>query len=149
MCFLKQYMAFQNTACTGMAFGTAYLAESMVWMTRHLARLVHPIVLTVFAACTRGIFAGSGSRYRIRHWQLQVGCTSMHSNSDPSCFVLAKHCLDWCLCKPCRETEQYLAVSLCRVTAHFVPVQGQAKPKTVILVKFDASVMKREERLPS
>lgn len=33
-----------------------------------------------------------------------------------------------------------------RVTAHFVPVKGQAKPKTTFLMKFDASVLQREAR---
>lgn len=37
----------------------------------------------------------------------------------------------------------------CRVTAHFVPVKGQSKPKTTILMKFDTAVMQREQRLPS
>lgn len=36
-----------------------------------------------------------------------------------------------------------------RVTAHFVPVKGQSKPKTTILMKFDTAVMQREQRLPS
>ena len=35
----------------------------------------------------------------------------------------------------------------CRVTAHFVPVKGQPKPKTTILMKFDAAVLAREHRL--
>ncbi|CAK0762156.1 hypothetical protein CVIRNUC_002928 [Coccomyxa viridis] len=34
-----------------------------------------------------------------------------------------------------------------RVTAHFVPVKGQPKPKTTILMKFDAAVLAREHRL--
>lgn len=36
-----------------------------------------------------------------------------------------------------------------RVTAHFVPVEGLAKPRTTILVKFDRAVLEREERLAS
>ncbi|KAK9909663.1 hypothetical protein WJX75_005779 [Coccomyxa subellipsoidea] len=36
-----------------------------------------------------------------------------------------------------------------RVTAHFVPVKGQPKPKTTILMKFDGTVLAREHRLPS
>lgn len=35
-----------------------------------------------------------------------------------------------------------------RVTAHSVPVPGQARPKTVILMKFNAAVMQREQRMP-
>lgn len=35
-----------------------------------------------------------------------------------------------------------------RVTAHYVPVEGQPRPKTTILMKFEASVMAREGRLP-
>ena len=34
-----------------------------------------------------------------------------------------------------------------RVTAHFVPVKGQAKPKTTILMKFDPSVVQRDKDL--
>lgn len=34
-----------------------------------------------------------------------------------------------------------------RVTAHFVTVDGQQKPRTTLLVKFDASVLAREKRL--
>ena len=37
----------------------------------------------------------------------------------------------------------------CRVTVHFVPVKGQPKPKTTILMKFEAAVLAREQRLPS
>ena len=41
-----------------------------------------------------------------------------------------------------------LSVALaCRVTAHFVPVKGMAKPKTTILMKFEPSVMSRS-RMP-
>mmetsp|Transcript_6631 Transcript_6631/g.19116 ORF Transcript_6631/g.19116 Transcript_6631/m.19116 type:complete len:197 (+) Transcript_6631:324-914(+) len=36
-----------------------------------------------------------------------------------------------------------------RVTAHSVEVEGQARPKTTILMKFDASVMAREARMPA
>ncbi|KAK9835153.1 hypothetical protein WJX81_001806 [Elliptochloris bilobata] len=36
-----------------------------------------------------------------------------------------------------------------RVSAHFVAVKGQAKPKTTILVKFEPSVLQRESRLPN
>ena len=36
-----------------------------------------------------------------------------------------------------------------RVSAHFVAVKGQAKPKTTILMKFEASVLQRESRLPN
>lgn len=36
-----------------------------------------------------------------------------------------------------------------RVTAHFVPVPGQPRPKTTILMKFDASVLQRDSALPS
>ena len=35
----------------------------------------------------------------------------------------------------------------CRVKAHFVPVKGQPKPKTTILMKFDAAVLAREHQL--
>jgi hypothetical protein len=35
------------------------------------------------------------------------------------------------------------------VSAHFVAVKGQAKPKTTILMKFEASVLQRESCLPS
>eukprot|EP00887_Chlorella_sp_A99_P007490 scaffold2.g7490.t1 len=35
-----------------------------------------------------------------------------------------------------------------RVTAHFVQVPGQAKPKTTLLMKFEPSVLERERRLP-
>ena len=38
---------------------------------------------------------------------------------------------------------------LCRVTAHFVAVKDQPKPKTTILMKFDPSVMQREQRMPA
>ena len=34
-----------------------------------------------------------------------------------------------------------------RVTAHFVPVPGQPRPKTTLLMKFDAETMAREKRL--
>lgn len=34
-----------------------------------------------------------------------------------------------------------------RVTAHFVTVQGQSKPRTTLLIKFDALVIERENRL--
>eukprot|EP00793_Prasinoderma_coloniale_P005668 PRCOL_00004142-RA len=34
-----------------------------------------------------------------------------------------------------------------RVTAHSVPVEGQAKPRTVFLVKFDEDVMRREAQM--
>jgi hypothetical protein len=36
------------------------------------------------------------------------------------------------------------------VTAHYVPVPGQARPKTVILMKFHgyAAIMQREQRMP-
>jgi trafficking protein particle complex subunit 5 len=34
-----------------------------------------------------------------------------------------------------------------RVTAHFVPIPGQARPKTTLLLKFDAETMAREKRL--
>ncbi len=34
-----------------------------------------------------------------------------------------------------------------RVTAHSVEVEGQSRPKTTILMKFDASVMARESRM--
>ena len=37
----------------------------------------------------------------------------------------------------------------CRVTAHFVPVKGQAKPKTTILMKFEPLVLQRERRSPT
>ena len=33
----------------------------------------------------------------------------------------------------------------CRVTAHFVPVPGQTKPKTTILMKFDEAVIQRNK----
>lgn len=36
-----------------------------------------------------------------------------------------------------------------RVSAHFVAVKGQAKPKTTILMKFEPAVLQRESRLPS
>ena len=36
----------------------------------------------------------------------------------------------------------------CRVTAHFVAIKGQARAKTTFLMKFDASVLQREHRLP-
>ncbi|PSC70249.1 Trafficking particle complex subunit 5 [Micractinium conductrix] len=35
-----------------------------------------------------------------------------------------------------------------RVTAHYVPVPGQPRPKTVILMKFAPAVMQREARMP-
>lgn len=35
-----------------------------------------------------------------------------------------------------------------RVTAHYVPVAGQPRPKTVILMKFNTAVMQREQRMP-
>ena len=35
------------------------------------------------------------------------------------------------------------------MTVHFVPVKGQPKPKTTILMKFEAAVLAREQRLPS
>lgn len=35
----------------------------------------------------------------------------------------------------------------CRVTAHFVSVPGQPRPRTTLLIKFDAEVMQREARL--
>uniref|UniRef100_A0A7S1SV93 Trafficking protein particle complex subunit n=1 Tax=Tetraselmis chuii TaxID=63592 RepID=A0A7S1SV93_9CHLO len=34
-----------------------------------------------------------------------------------------------------------------RVSAHFVPVAGSERPKTTILMKFDAATMKREARM--
>ncbi|KAH7623929.1 hypothetical protein Ndes2526B_g01179 [Nannochloris sp. 'desiccata'] len=34
-----------------------------------------------------------------------------------------------------------------RVTAHFVQVEGHPRPRTTILMKFDQSVMQREQRL--
>lgn len=36
-----------------------------------------------------------------------------------------------------------------RVSAHYVTVKGQAKPKTTILMKFEAAVLQRESRLPN
>lgn len=36
-----------------------------------------------------------------------------------------------------------------RVSAHFVAVKGQAKPKTTILMKFEPAVLQRESRLPN
>lgn len=36
-----------------------------------------------------------------------------------------------------------------RVTAHFVAVKGAPRPKTTILMKFDSSVLLREQRLPA
>lgn len=36
----------------------------------------------------------------------------------------------------------------CSVTAHYVPVAGQPRPKTVILMKFNTAVMQREQRMP-
>ena len=35
-----------------------------------------------------------------------------------------------------------------RVTAHYVPVKGLAKPKTTILMKFESGVLARESRMP-
>ena len=40
---------------------------------------------------------------------------------------------------------QASAISTCRVTAHFVPVPGQTKPKTTILMKFEESVIQRNK----
>jgi trafficking protein particle complex subunit 5 len=34
-----------------------------------------------------------------------------------------------------------------RVTAHFVAVEGQSRPKTTVLMKFDPEVVEREKRL--
>lgn len=48
----------------------------------------------------------------------------------------------------CLYTQQ-LMCCLCRVTAHFVAVKGAPKPKTTILMKFDSSVLLREQRLPT
>lgn len=36
-----------------------------------------------------------------------------------------------------------------RVTAHNVAVKGAPRPKTTILMKFDSSVLLREQRLPA
>lgn len=41
-----------------------------------------------------------------------------------------------------------LHCACCRVTAHYVAVKEQARPKTVILMKFSAAVMQREQRMP-
>ena len=54
----------------------------------------------------------------------------------------------------CHELKEPVRVaetieSACRVTAHFVPIAGQPRPKTTILMKFDASVLQRDLRLPS
>jgi hypothetical protein len=35
----------------------------------------------------------------------------------------------------------------CRVTAHFVAVEGQQRPRVTLLMKFAAEVMQREARL--
>ena len=53
--------------------------------------------------------------------------------------------LQWCHCALVLPEVYYL---LCRVTAHFVPVKGMAKPKTTILMKFEPSVLSREGRMP-
>jgi len=36
-----------------------------------------------------------------------------------------------------------------RVTAHSVPIDGMARPKTTILIKFEQEVLERELRLGS
>lgn len=46
-------------------------------------------------------------------------------------------------------SHKILSLLVCRVTAHNVPVKGAPRPKTTILMKFEAAVMVREQRLPA
>jgi hypothetical protein len=79
------------------------------------------------AGIVRGVLEGAGFPAR---------CAEQRSCSE-SCDT-ASHPAPPC-CLP----------AACRVTAHSVPVKDQPRPKTTILIKFDASVLAREQRLPS
>ena len=88
------------------------------------------------AGIVKGVLDGAGfpARCVYSRFSLDAKCRE-HTGLRPS----TEHAPEgWGGCCPWR-----------RVTVHFVPVKGQPKPKTTILMKFDAAVLAREHRLPS
>lgn len=89
------------------------------------------------AGIVKGVLDGAGFRARSAH-------------STPSCSAFLRALSIACETLRLQDfrplKDQVLS---CRVTAHFVPVKGQPKPKTTILMKFDGTVLAREHRLPS
>ena len=81
------------------------------------------------AGIVKGALDGAGFPAR---WVMCQSATSGDSFLFSACHTRYVLCL-WCF----------------RVTAHFVAVKGAPRPKTTILMKFDSSVLLREQRLPA